>query len=133
MCEANAPIPEAAYRAVYNFLKFQVEINARDSDIFDKEGKLLTASADYPIVWHEYVHYLQNVTTTIGARIFLNWIAVLRSFSDAVHARNPLTVPMRSDLANPFPNVLHGLFAETSRLMGLETPLDRAPPSSPWF
>jgi hypothetical protein len=79
-------------------------------------------------VWHEYVHYLQNIATTIGIRIFLNWIAVLTQFSAAVERKTPLPVPMYMDTSNPFPREFNRLIDEMGKLMGSSQPLDTSPP-----
>lgn len=129
----SEPTPTAAVaNAAYYFFKFQIEIDTHDKDLFndgDKKRGLDANSPYFSIVWHEYVHYLQNVTTTIGIRIFLNWVKVLTRFSVAVANRNPLPVPMYMDRTNPFSTELNELMAEMSRLMGSTTPLDLAPPA----
>ncbi len=125
--EPTAEVVASAHLAVYSFFKFQIDIDVPDKELF-AGGALDPASKHYPIVWHEYVHYLQNIATTIGIRIFLNWIAVLTRFSAAVERKTPLPVPMYMDTSNPFSREFNRLIDELGQLMGSSQPLDTSPP-----
>src|SRR5688572_5087533 len=109
--------------ATYSPWEFQIVINARDTEVFDPTGGLSAETRHYPVVWHEYVHYLQNIGTTIGSRIFLNVIAVLVGLGQVAHDKNPIIVPMYRDSSNPFPSILSGFHAEVRTLLGLMAPL----------
>lgn len=116
--------------ALYNFLKYQMEFDADRADVLTPEGGLDPNSLSYPIIWHEYIHYLQSITTTIGSRIFLNWFAVMVRFSQTVHQRTPLLVPLRFDTSQTFSHELLSFMSEIDRLMGLSVPLDSTPPAN---
>jgi hypothetical protein len=120
---------EALGKAVYCFLKVQINLEADKADVFTSDGKLDAQSISYPTVWHEYTHYLQNVATTIGTRIFLNWVAVLVNFSDTVMQRNPLRVPLYRDTNPVFSRYLNSFLEEVGKLMGLKAALDTSPPA----
>lgn len=114
----------------YEFLKYQIEINDLKGDLFNSDTTLNTNSESYPTLWHEYTHYIQNVATSIGVRIFLNWIGVLVKFSENA-ARSPiLQIPMSRASIYDINTCLIDFNAEYHKLIGLQEPLDRTPPEA---
>lgn len=127
--------PTAAHAApsrkdLYGFLKYQIEINDLKGDLFNPDTTLNTNSAKYPTLWHEYTHYIQNVATTIGVGIFLNWIGVLIRFSENA-ARSPkLQIPMSRASIYDIDKCLTAFNDEYHKLIGLKEPIDKSPPAT---
>lgn len=128
---ANPPGAEARTKSsnVYWFLKYHMNLDVKKGELLLGDDSLDTSHPKYSILWHEYTHYLQNVTTTVGSRIFLNWIAVLVRFSEVVGQSPKLKIPLRFDLSNPFVGFLRDFLDEHNGLIGLSRPLDMKTPS----
>lgn len=100
--QRSAPTAEAAAkaeRASYHFQKYVLTLpGCTYEELFSREiGKrrvIETAPRpSYGLFAHEYTHFLQAVTTVLGQRILLNWIAVSGTIAQQFHAPYLLKVP----------------------------------------
>lgn len=128
---ANAAASVApAPAALYDFLKMAISLECREDDVIDKDGQLIDDEKRIGLLWHEYIHYLQNVTTSCGAGVLLNWLAILIHFAQELDGENPIRAPLYRRPSLKFNREYANFLGEVQSLLGNDRKLDLSPPSN---
>ena len=99
MCGAKKPFftsesPEIK-SAVFYFDGMFINLPYDVDDLLDKANAFHRKDLHpYSLFIHEFNHYLQCMSTVLGQRIHLNWIAVLTEIGDQLKGLDPVRVPL---------------------------------------
>jgi hypothetical protein len=114
----------------YDFVKMRINLDCLPSQALTLDKKQIRHdSVPYPFIWHEYTHYLQHLTTTLGVFVTMNWMAVMSSFVKA-HSTGPLLVPLIQNLEDPFNEEYVKFITDLKGLIGCKVGIDDTPPAS---
>jgi hypothetical protein len=128
-CKARVPWFRRPRDSQYSFLRFQLELHDPRGRLFGPNRTINTKHPEYAVLWHEYTHYLQNVATSIGVRIFLNWVGVLVIFGKNANRFPVLRIPMNRAPEYDFPKEWADFVEEHNSLAGTGG-LDLTPPQA---
>ena len=129
MAEGESASPAAASAALFHFQKLTIELAFPSAEVFAKDGSVHASPQRWGLLQHEFTHYLQGVSTVLGQRIVLNWIATAVGSAQALVGVEPLLVPLQAPAARRNPGIdtayqhLNGYFAEVNALVGARHPL----------